>query len=72
VRRSFASYKPVSAEPYPAEVRAAISQLIADYAPVELRDVDAHQKHPGDPIRITGTLPNGETVHRVLYDEVTV
>lgn len=71
MRRSFNTAVPVTAKPYPSEVRAAISELIADYAPVELADVDAHQKHPGDPIRITGTLPNGQTVYRVLYDEAT-
>ena len=72
MRRSFNTAVPVTAKPYPAEVREAIRDLIADYAPVELAGVDAHQKHAGDPIQIIGTLPNGRTVQRVLYPDEMV
>lgn len=74
MRRSFTTAVPVSAPPHPPQVRAAISELIADYAPTELQNITVDRR-TDDWVTITADLPTGigrKVTREVYLDEVTV
>lgn len=70
MRRSFTPAVPVASEPHEPEVRAAISELVRDYHPTEVRNFKVDRISP-DRVVITADVPSeiGAQVVREVYLE---
>lgn len=66
MRRSSATAVPVLQDPHPAPVRQAIRDLIRDWVPVELRDIEVFQRDD-DWYQVTANTPAGQQAHRDVY-----
>lgn len=66
MRRSFRTAVPVTADPHPPHVRAAISGLIAEYRPVELTDIRV-TAFEDEQFEVSAALPNGTRVLAEVY-----